>query len=116
MTEEKDGPVVVRQIRIDATPAAVYSLLTDARLMTAWFAEDVVAEPFSGGAFRIPEPGGRVIEGKYLEVVPNRKVVFILGRHRRPQARRNHSRHHSRTRWRRHAGDVTAPRPSPAGV
>jgi len=79
MTEEKDGPVVVRQIRIDATPAAVYSLLTDARLMTAWFAEVVVAEPFSGGTFRITEPGGRVIEGKYLEVVPNRKVVFSWG-------------------------------------
>ena len=39
----------------------------------------VIAEPVPGGTFKISESGGRTIEGKYLEVVPDRRVVFSWG-------------------------------------
>jgi len=70
---------VVREIHIDATPATVFALLTDARQMTRWLADTVVAEPVPGGVFRITEVGGMSITGRYVEVIPDRKVVFTWG-------------------------------------
>jgi uncharacterized protein YndB with AHSA1/START domain len=39
----------------------------------------VEAEPRPGGRFRISEAGGTTIEGTYVEVVPDRRVVFTWG-------------------------------------
>ena len=64
------------EIRIDAAPETVFVLLTDPTQMQSWFAEQVEADPRPGGIFRISGPIGVSIEGTYLEVVPNRKVVF----------------------------------------
>jgi len=79
MSEAARKREVLRQIRIDAKPAIVFALLTDARQMTRWLAETVVAEAVPGGVFRIAEAGGMSIEGSYVEVVPNVKVVFTWG-------------------------------------
>ena len=79
MSKDKRRREVVREIRIEATPATVFALLTDARRMTTWLAETVVADPTPGGAFRIAESGGMSIVGNYLELVPDRKVVFTWG-------------------------------------
>jgi len=70
---------VVLEIRIDATPETVFALLTDPTHMKTWFAELVEADPRPGGVFRISGPAGVSIEGAYLEVVANRKVVFTWG-------------------------------------
>ena len=67
------------EIRIDAAPETVFVLLTDPTQMQSWFAEQVEADPRPGGIFRISGPIGVSIEGTYLEVVPNRKVVFTWG-------------------------------------
>jgi len=79
MSEDYRGREVRREIHIDATPATVFALLTDARQMTKWLAEIVVAEAAPGGKFRIAEAGGMEIVGSYVEVVPDRKVVFTWG-------------------------------------
>jgi uncharacterized protein YndB with AHSA1/START domain len=77
---DDDRPRDVRlQIRIDASPATVFALLTDPVQMKTWFAELVQAEARPGGLFRISGPTGVSIEGTYLEVIPNRKVVFTWG-------------------------------------
>src|SRR5215467_10786310 len=47
--------------------------------MRVWLAEIVEADARPGGVFRISGPPGVAIEGRYLEVVPNRKVVFTWG-------------------------------------
>jgi uncharacterized protein YndB with AHSA1/START domain len=47
--------------------------------MKTWFAELVEADARPGGLFRISGPRGVPIEGTYLEVVANRKVVFTWG-------------------------------------
>jgi len=67
------------EIRIDASPQTVFALLTDAARMRTWLAELVEAEPQPGGLFRISGPSSVSIEGTYLEVIPNRKVVFTWG-------------------------------------
>src|SRR5262245_3221633 len=77
------GPIrsneVRLEIRINASPDTVFALLTDLARMKTWLAEFVDADPRPGGLFRISGPAGVSIEGTYLEVVPNRKVVFTWG-------------------------------------
>ena len=79
MNQRDDDREVRREIRIDASPAIVFAFLTDPARMRAWLAQSVVAEPAPGGRFRITEPGGSAIEGRYVEVVTDRKVVFTWG-------------------------------------
>jgi uncharacterized protein YndB with AHSA1/START domain len=67
------------EIRIDAAPETVFRLLTDPTHMKVWLAEIVDANARPAGIFRIAGPVGTSIEGTYLEVVPNRKVVFTWG-------------------------------------
>lgn len=74
-----EGREVVLEIRIDAAPETVFALLTDRTHMKTWLAELVEADPHPGGVFRISGPAGVSIEGTYLELVPNRKVVFTWG-------------------------------------
>jgi len=74
-----DSQEVRLEIRIGASPETVFTLLTDPTHMRTWFAELVEADPRPGGVFRISGPVGVSIEGTYLEVVANRKVVFTWG-------------------------------------
>src|SRR5262249_52367726 len=67
------------EIRIDASPETVFALLTDPAHMKTWFAELVEADARPGGLFRISGPAGVSIEGTYVEIIPNRKVVFTWG-------------------------------------
>ena len=74
-----DDQDVRLEIWIDAPPETVFALLTDPTHMKSWFAEVVEADPRPGGLFRISGPAGVSIEGTYLEIIPNRKVVFTWG-------------------------------------
>ena len=74
-----DGREVRLEIKIDASAELVYALLTDPSQMKSWFADWVEADARPGGIFRISGPAEVAIEGKYLEVVANRKVVFTWG-------------------------------------
>lgn len=73
------GREVRQEIYIEAPPSTVFALLTDAARMMTWLAEVVEAEPRPGGRFRISESSGTTIEGTYVEVVPDRRVVFTWG-------------------------------------
>ena len=74
-----DDQDVRLEIWIDAPPETVFALLTDPTHMKSWFAEVVEADPRPGGLFRISGPADVSIEGTYLEIIPNRKVVFTWG-------------------------------------
>jgi uncharacterized protein YndB with AHSA1/START domain len=67
------------EIRIAASPATVFALLTEPQQMLKWLAELVHADAQPGGIFRLAEPGGTAIEGTYLEVIKDRKIVFTWG-------------------------------------
>jgi uncharacterized protein YndB with AHSA1/START domain len=79
MSEEGRSHEICHEIYIDATPATVFSFLTSVRRMKKWLAETVEADPVSGGMFRLAEAGGKSVEGRYVEVIPNQKVVFTWG-------------------------------------
>lgn len=79
MSDDERTRDVRLEIRIDALPETVFGLLTDPAHMKIWFAELVEADARPGGLFRISGPAGVSIEGTYLEVIPNRKVVFTWG-------------------------------------
>src|SRR5262249_56154642 len=57
----------------------VVGFLTEPTHMRIWLAEVVEADAQTGGVFRISSPVGISIEGAYLEVIPDRKVVFTWG-------------------------------------
>ena len=78
MTDHEARREVHREIHIDAAPATVFALLTDSEQMRTWLAVEVLARAEPGGIFRLAD-GGAVIEGRYVEVVPDRKVVFTWG-------------------------------------
>ena len=70
---------VRREIYIEASPATVFALLTEATAIMKWQAEIVDADPVPGGVFRLAERGGMQIEGRFIEVVPYSKVVYTWG-------------------------------------
>jgi uncharacterized protein YndB with AHSA1/START domain len=79
MNDRRPGRDVRLEIRIDASPEAVFALLTEPTRMKIWLAELVEADARPGGVFRISGPPGVSIEGTYLEVIPNKKVTFTWG-------------------------------------
>ena len=79
MTADEARREIRREIHIDASPATVFALLTDAERMRTWLAEEVLARPEPGGIFRLADRSGAAIEGRYVEVVPDRRIVFTWG-------------------------------------
>jgi len=71
--------LVERRIFIDAPPARVYELLTDAVLLARWMAPQVVADPRPGGPVGWTHVNGDSVVGEFLELVPARRVVFTYG-------------------------------------
>ena len=75
----EDDLEVGPEIRINASPKMVFTFLTDPAHMRIWLAEFVEADARPGGIFRIAGPVGVSIEGTYLEVSRDWKVVFTWG-------------------------------------
>ena len=66
-------------MRIIAAPAMVFAFLTDEKQMMTWLAQSVKADPRSGGIFCLADLNGLWIEGTYLEVVRDRRVLLTWG-------------------------------------
>ncbi|MGE0602123.1 MAG: SRPBCC domain-containing protein [Dehalococcoidia bacterium] len=70
---------IERELHIEASPAIVYSYLTDPAKMAMWMGREVRAEARPGGALEIDYNLMDRMRGEYLEVVPNSRVVFSWG-------------------------------------
>lgn len=70
--------VVVTRL-IAASPATVFSFFTDVERWTSWQGVDGELDARPGGVFRIRMPGAQVASGRFVEVVPERRVVFTWG-------------------------------------
>jgi uncharacterized protein YndB with AHSA1/START domain len=79
MSESKDGRELRLEIEIAASPETVFALLTQAAGLKTWLSDLVMSDCRPGGLLRITGPRGGSIEGTYLEIVPNRRVVFTWG-------------------------------------
>jgi len=78
LTDSTDQLVVERSI--NASPAAVFSFFSSEARWTRWQGTSATIEARPGGTFRMIMPGGEVASGQFLEVVPNRRIVFTWGR------------------------------------
>jgi uncharacterized protein YndB with AHSA1/START domain len=70
---------VVVTRRIAAAPATVFSFFTDVERWTSWQGVDGEIEASPGGVFRIRMPGAQVASGEFVELVPDRRIVFTWG-------------------------------------
>ena len=71
--------LVDRVVHIDADVEDVYALLTDADRFVTWMAPTATLDPSPGGVITWTHLNGDVASGHYIEVVPNRRVVFTFG-------------------------------------
>jgi uncharacterized protein YndB with AHSA1/START domain len=71
--------LVEQRLFIDAPPARVYALLTDAALLVEWMAPVACADPRPEGALSWTHVNGDSVVGAFVELVPYRRVVFTFG-------------------------------------
>jgi uncharacterized protein YndB with AHSA1/START domain len=67
------------ELTIDAPAAAVWELLTTAEGLVRWVGPQATAEPEPGGALRWTHPNGATVVGRFVELVPHRRLVFTYG-------------------------------------
>jgi uncharacterized protein YndB with AHSA1/START domain len=74
-----DEDAVVCEIAVRAPAAAVYAMFTDPAQLVRWIGIRALLEPRPGGAFRFELIPGEFCCGRYVELVPGRRVVFTWG-------------------------------------
>jgi uncharacterized protein YndB with AHSA1/START domain len=67
--------------RVDAPRHAVYRHLTDSVRWAQWQGTSAEVEAVPGGRFRLVMTNGAIAEGKFVDLVPDRRVVFTWGWH-----------------------------------
>jgi uncharacterized protein YndB with AHSA1/START domain len=67
------------EVTIAAPVKAVWAHLTTAAGLVQWIGPDATADPVPGGELRWTHPDGSTVAGRFLEVVPHRRVVFSYG-------------------------------------
>ena len=70
--------VVVMRL-ISASPATVFSFFTDVERWTSWQGVGGEIDARPGGAFQITMPGGQIASGRFVEIVPEQRLVFTWG-------------------------------------
>lgn len=70
--------IVVEQ-RIEASPSVVYAYLTETSKWKRWQGVDAMLEPHVGGVFSVLMANGANARGEFVELVPDRRVVFTWG-------------------------------------
>jgi uncharacterized protein YndB with AHSA1/START domain len=68
-----------REIFIALPPEEVFRYLVDPALMARWIGLSHELEPQPGGRFRVEVSNGNIACGRYVEVVPPRRVAFTWG-------------------------------------
>ena len=71
--------------RIDAPPSAVFRYLTESDLWSRWQGESADIDPVPGGRFEVTMAEGQVVQGTFVTVEPDRRVVVTWGWHAHPR-------------------------------
>jgi uncharacterized protein YndB with AHSA1/START domain len=67
------------EVTIAAPVEVVWAHLTTAAGLTRWVGPEAAADPVAGGQLRWRHPDGSTVVGRYVELVPFRRVVFTYG-------------------------------------
>jgi len=70
---------LVREVVMEASPATIFPFLTDPAHHVRWMGSEADLDPRAGGDYRVLVQGKHPGVGKFVEVVPNTKVVFTFG-------------------------------------
>jgi len=70
---------VRRQVRIEARPETVYSFFTEPEKLLRWKGVEADLEPRPDGLYRVRINARNLMEGRFVELVPYRRIVFTWG-------------------------------------
>lgn len=70
---------LMREVVMDASPATIFPFLTDPTQHVQWLGTEAELDPRVGGVYRVNIQGRHPAVGDFVEVVPDRKVVFTFG-------------------------------------
>jgi uncharacterized protein YndB with AHSA1/START domain len=71
---------IERRIELAAPSDEVYAYLLDPTKLTVWQVDRVIAfDPNRNGAFRLQTSDGRSVVGRFLEMLPGRRLVMTWG-------------------------------------
>ena len=74
-----DASVIRLERRVDAPPSAVYRYLTEGDLWARWQGEAADLDAVPGGRFAVRMAGGQVVEGQFVAVEPDVRVLITWG-------------------------------------
>jgi uncharacterized protein YndB with AHSA1/START domain len=78
--EERPGkPLHPAGLRVAAPPRAVFRYLTESALWARWQGESADLDPTPGGRFVVRMAEGQVVEGEFVVVETDRRVVVTWG-------------------------------------
>jgi uncharacterized protein YndB with AHSA1/START domain len=67
------------EVTIAAPAEVVWAHLTTAEGLMRWVGPTATADPAPGGVLRWSHPNGATVVGRFVELVPYRRVVFTYG-------------------------------------
>jgi uncharacterized protein YndB with AHSA1/START domain len=70
---------LMREVVMDASPATIFPFLTDPALQVRWMGTEAELDPRVDGVYRVLVQGQHPGVGRFIEVVPDTKVVFTFG-------------------------------------
>lgn len=79
MAETKQQDAIEKELRINARPETVFQYFTDPKKMLQWQGLKAELDPRPGGIYRVDMNDRDVARGEYLEIVPNKRIVFTWG-------------------------------------
>jgi uncharacterized protein YndB with AHSA1/START domain len=71
--------LVEKRLFIDAPPARVYQLLIDLDEFVQWMAPHASIDASVGGEITWTHSSGDTVTGEFVELIPDRRVVFTFG-------------------------------------
>ena len=80
-----EGEVIRVERRIAAQPAAVFRYLTESDLWARWQGVAAELDPIPGGQFMVRMAEGQVVEGEFVALEADRRVVVSWGWQNHPR-------------------------------
>jgi uncharacterized protein YndB with AHSA1/START domain len=80
-----DGDVIRLEQRVAAPPASVFRYLTESALWSRWQGRQAQLDPQPGGRFQVTMPDGQTVEGEFVDVQRDSRVVITWGWREHPR-------------------------------